>query len=101
MEPGQAPQKFSFVQSLGLTLLRVAIGWHFLYEGVVKLLDPEWSSQGYLLGSRWFLSDFFHWLASDPLLIRSVDLLNMAGVILVGLRCLLWVLVPLFTFLFF
>ena len=38
-----------------LLLLRIAVGWHFLYEGVVKLFDPGWSSAGYLAESRWFL----------------------------------------------
>ena len=28
----------------GLVLLRVLIGWHFLYEGVSKLINPYWSS---------------------------------------------------------
>ena len=29
-------------------VLRIMIGWHFLYEGIVKLLDPRWSSAAYL-----------------------------------------------------
>ena len=31
-----------------LVLLRVAIGWHFLYEGVVKILNPGWTAAGFL-----------------------------------------------------
>jgi len=91
MEADQTPQKFSLLQSTGLTLLRVLIGWHFLYEGMIKALDPEWSSQAYLIGSRWLLSDFFHWLASDPLLIRIVDVLNIWGLMLIGLSLILGV----------
>ena len=33
-------------------ILRVAIGWHFLYEGITKVLNPNWSSIGYLMDSK-------------------------------------------------
>jgi thiosulfate dehydrogenase [quinone] large subunit len=35
-----------------VVVLRVLIGWHFLYEGVSKLTTPGWSAAGYLLQSR-------------------------------------------------
>ena len=35
-------------QLYGLVTLRVLIGWHFLYEGVSKLINPYWSSAAYL-----------------------------------------------------
>ncbi|MCA9411911.1 MAG: DoxX family membrane protein [Candidatus Omnitrophica bacterium] len=85
------PQKFSISQSLGLTLLRAFIGWHFLYEGIVKLTDPEWTSQAYLVGSRWLLNDFFHWIAADPTRVQWVDLLNIWGLVLIGSSLLLGV----------
>ena len=31
-------------QFYGLVTLRFLIGWHFLYEGISKLLNPYWSS---------------------------------------------------------
>ena len=31
-------------QFYGLVVLRVLIGWHFLYEGVSKLINPYWRS---------------------------------------------------------
>ena len=43
-------------QLTGLVLLRVLIGWHFLYEGVSKLINPYWSSAAYLLDSKWIFS---------------------------------------------
>ena len=43
-----------------LTILRIFVGWHFLYEGIVKLFNPEWSSASYLMESKWLLSGFFH-----------------------------------------
>ena len=36
----------------GLVILRVAVGWHFLYEGVTKLLEPNWTSAAYLAESN-------------------------------------------------
>lgn len=74
----------SLAQWWVLTLLRIAIGWHFLYEGVVKLLTPGWTAQEYLLSSRWVLSDAFRWMASNPGVMRLVDLANIWGLTLVG-----------------
>ena len=37
------------LQLYGLVTLRVIIGWHFLYEGIAKLLNPYWSSAAFLL----------------------------------------------------
>lgn len=54
-----------------LLCLRVAVGWHFLYEGFAKLLTPTWTSVPYLLLSRGIFSGFFHWLASSPGLVRA------------------------------
>jgi thiosulfate dehydrogenase [quinone] large subunit len=48
---------------IALTLLRVAIGWHFLFEGLSKLFTPAWSSADYLLLSNWIFAGFFHWIA--------------------------------------
>ncbi len=70
-------------------LLRIAIGWHFLYEGIVKLLDPEWTSAGYLLNSRWLFAGVFHWLAAHQSALRIVDFLNEWGLVLIGLGLLL------------
>ncbi len=72
-------------------LLRVFIGWHFLYEGVIKLFMPEWTAEGYLKGSYGFLSPFFHSMATDDSLMKVVDFLNIWGLILIGLGLLLGV----------
>ncbi len=68
----------------GLLLLRVAIGWHFLYEGLAKLFDPTWSAAGYLASSQWVLSGFFHRMAEDPMVLGWVNFLNTWGLILIG-----------------
>jgi thiosulfate dehydrogenase [quinone] large subunit len=71
-------------QKLTLVFLRMAIGWHFLYEGLVKLANPNWSSVGYLLDSEGFLKGFFYSLASNTDVLKLVDFLNIWGLILVG-----------------
>jgi uncharacterized membrane protein YphA (DoxX/SURF4 family) len=72
-----------------LFCLRLAVGWHFLYEGIAKLLVPGWTSAPYLQLARGAFSGFFQWLASSPGLMRAVDLLNIWGLILIGLALIL------------
>jgi uncharacterized membrane protein YphA (DoxX/SURF4 family) len=67
-----------------ISILRMAIGWHFLYEGVVKIIAENWSSQSYLANTTGFFSPFYHWLAASPA-IGLVDWLNIIGLILIGL----------------
>jgi uncharacterized membrane protein YphA (DoxX/SURF4 family) len=68
-----------------LTLLRIAIGWHFLYEGHAKFFSGSWTSAGYLDASRWFLGGAFHWMASHPAVVTLVDAVNIGGQIVIGL----------------
>jgi thiosulfate dehydrogenase [quinone] large subunit len=68
--------RLSGMQQTGLILLRTLVGWHFLYEGYVKLLGPMWtragvpiqpfSSAGYLRGATGPLADVFHAMAASP-----------------------------------
>ena len=55
--------KLTTVQKIALVIVRVFIGWHFLYEGVAKLLKANWSAAGYLMQARGFLTPFFKWIA--------------------------------------
>ena len=73
------------LKKVTLTVIRVAIGWHFLYEGLSKLLMEDWSSQSYLSNATGFLSGFYHWLANGETLVRVADFLNVYGLILIGL----------------
>ena len=45
-------------------MLRVVVGWHFLYEGVAKLTSPAWSAAGYLKQARGPFAYLFRWLAA-------------------------------------
>jgi len=77
------------LQLFFLVTLRVLIGWHFLYEGLVKLTNPDWSSVGYLLDSKGFMAGFFHSLTFKPAMLHTVDFLNEWGLILIGLGLIL------------
>jgi len=68
-----------------LFILRIAVGWHFLYEGIVKILDPNWTSAGYLIEARWIFSGVFHWVVAHQYVLEAVDFLNMWGLVLIGL----------------
>lgn len=72
-----------------LALLRIAVGWHFLYEGVAKLLTPQWSAAGYLDSSRWIFASFFHWIAATPQLLKGANFINIWALGLVGLALIL------------
>ena len=76
-------QKFLF------TSLRIVIGWHFLYEGIAKLSNPDWSSVGFLLDSKWIFSGLFQNMASNPSVLNTVDFLNMWGLVAIGLGLIL------------
>ena len=75
----------SQLKSVALTILRMLIGWHFLYEGIIKLAASNWSSYSYLAQSKWLLSDFFHWIMIHPTALAVTDFLNIWGLILIGL----------------
>ncbi len=67
------------------TVLNLVVGWHLLYEGLVKVFDPSWTSAGYLANAKGPLAEWFHNLAASPGLLQATDILNMAGLTLIGL----------------
>lgn len=72
-----------------LVLLRILIGWHFLYEGLVKLINPDWSAAGFLLDSGGFMAPLFKGMAANFSVLSVVDFLNIWGLILIGLSLML------------
>lgn len=81
-------------QVFWLVALRVVIGWHFLYEGMVKLVNPNWSSVGYLLDSQGWFKEVFYWMASSPTLLNAIDFMNIWGLIAIGLGLILGLFTP-------
>ncbi len=72
-----------------LVLLRVLIGWHILYEGIAKLLAPNWTSASFLKESQWILSGFSEWIISNAGVLQVVDFLNTWGLIAIGIGLIL------------
>ncbi len=81
--------RLSRAAMVAIVLLRVAIGWHFLYEGVAKLQKPDWTAAGYLQQSRGVLAGLFKWMAGNPNVLEVVNPLNMWGLTLIGLGLIL------------
>ena len=72
------------LQKLSIPVLRILIGWHFLYEGIAKLLNPNWSAAGFLSESQWLLSGFSEWIIANESILNIVNFLNVWGLILIG-----------------
>jgi thiosulfate dehydrogenase [quinone] large subunit len=80
---------FSSIQKTVLVVLRLLIGWQILYEGFAKLLNPSWTSAGFLGESKWILSGFSHWIVSHAGVLSAVDFMNTWGLIAIGLGLIL------------
>ena len=61
-------------QKFFLFLLRVSAGWMFFYAGITKVLNPQWSAEGYLKGAKSFVW-FYQWLLQPEILpiINSIN----------------------------
>jgi len=63
-------RQVGFLACLMLVLLRVAIGWQFLYEGLWKLNTQKtakpWSAEGYLANARGPFRDKFRGMLDNP-----------------------------------
>lgn len=76
---------YSKPQLTWLMLLRLFIGWHFMYEGMVKILNPKWTSLPYLLDSKGIASDFFIGLTQNNDLMVVINYLNEYALLIIGL----------------
>ena len=78
-------REYTRFQATMLVLLRILIGWHFMYEGLAKLFNPYWTSAGYLAESQWWFSGIFHSMAANQTILTIVDYVNAWGLLLIGL----------------
>jgi thiosulfate dehydrogenase [quinone] large subunit len=90
--------KYSNLQAFFLVTLRVLLGWYFLYEGLVKISNPDWTSLGYLMDSKGIFAGMFQSWAGDIKLVAVLDWLNMWGLTLIGLGMLLGLLTQISVF---
>jgi thiosulfate dehydrogenase [quinone] large subunit len=91
-------RELTLLQQTGLVVLRTIVGWHFLYEGYVKVLGPIWtrggapvrpfSSAGYLRSATGPFAELFHALAASAWL-PTIDLITAWTLVAAGLFLLL------------
>jgi len=79
------------LQKFSLTFLRVSLGGFFLYAGVSKILNSDWSAVGFLTNAKTF-PELYAWFAL-PANIGWVNLANEWGLALIGVSLIigLWV----------
>jgi len=77
--------EYTNIQLTALVLLRMLIGWHLLYEGISKVINPYWTSAGYLSESKWIFSGLFTSIVANPTALKIVDFLNEWGLIAIGI----------------
>ena len=82
-------KKYSNWQLIALVTIRFLIGWHFLYEGITKLMNPHWSAASFLLESKWILAGIYKGIAGNPSVLSIVNVLNTWGLIFIGLGLIL------------
>lgn len=70
-----------------MIVLRLLLGWVFLYAGITKIFDETWTAAPYLENATTF-PQLFAWLAS-PDVIGIVNILNEWGLALIGLALIL------------
>ncbi len=80
-------------QNLSIFFLRMTMGWMYFYAGITKVLDPAWSSSGYLKGAKTF-AFLYQWML-DPNILPYIDFLNKWGLTLLGISLLLGIMVRL------
>jgi len=92
----QDTSRASGMHQFPMALLRFVIGWHFLYEGIVKLQAGDWTAAGYLKGAVGPAAGYYQELAGSATWMPWVDQLNIWGLILIG-TCLMLGLVTRFA----
>lgn len=78
-------QCYSGAQFTWLMMVRLFIGWHFMYEGLVKIMNPHWTSLPYLLDSKGPAASFFISITQHDWLMTLINLANEWALLLIGL----------------
>jgi thiosulfate dehydrogenase [quinone] large subunit len=76
---------YSGFQLGALVTLRLLIGWHFFYEGLAKLVNPYWTAADYIDQASWLFAGTFKKIAASPGAVTVVDVLNVWGLMAIGL----------------
>jgi len=68
-------------------LLRLSLGWIFLYSGFIKVTSPSWSAEG-LLKSAHTLQPLYQWFLT-PSILPTINFINEWGQLLLGVSLIL------------
>ena len=74
-------------QKFFLFLSRITVGWMFFYAGITKVLDPQWSAEGYLKGAKAFT--WFFQMLLDPSILPIINFMNKWGLTFLGISLIL------------
>ena len=80
---------YNNIQLTFVVILRVLIGWFFLYEGLAKVFTPNWTAYGYLVDSKGLFSPIFRSIAENPDILAISDFINIWGLVIIGLLLIL------------
>ena len=75
------------IQKFFLALSRITVGWMFFYAGITKVLNPQWSAEGYLKGAKAFT--WFFQILLDPSVLPIINFMNKWGLTLLGVSLIL------------
>ena len=75
------------LQKFFLFLSRITVGWMFFYAGITKVLDPQWSAEGYIKGAKTFT--WFFQMLLDPSVLPIINFMNKWGLTLLGISLVL------------
>jgi len=70
------------VKSFTVFLLRISMGWIFLYAGLDKVMTPDWTAAGFLGNAQTFGP--FYERFTNPEIIDLVNIINVWGLTLIG-----------------
>lgn len=82
---------------LYIFLLRISLGILFFYAGITKVLNPNWSAEGYLKGAK-TLPELYNFFL-QPNMLPIINFVNEWGLTLLGVSLLLGISVRLSSYL--
>ncbi len=78
-------EKMKTTQKISLFLMRVLLGWMYLYAGVTKVMKADWTAGGYIKGVL-----LYQWML-QPEVLSIVNFMNKWGLTLLGISLILGV----------
>ena len=84
-------------QRASVFILRIVMGWMYLYAGITHILDPKFSAAKYINGATSFV-DLYQWFLS-PQVLPIIDFMVKWGLTLLGASLILGLFVRLSAYL--